>query len=164
MKPAGFLFRTFLLGVFTLSLLAGAIVTDYYVRHEITRKAKRFLASNGIELTVQSAIDAARKGELVLLEKLEDAGLSLGQSDETGRTPLLAAVQSKNLQAIHFLIEKDPVLESINRFTNPARDTPLATALRDRDFELARDFDQEGSRAQCRPRSRIAFPGRCSFV
>ena len=63
MKPAGFLIRTFLLGVFTLSLLAGAIVTDYYVRHETARKAKRFLASKGVELTVQSAIDAAKKGE-----------------------------------------------------------------------------------------------------
>lgn len=145
MKPAGFLFRTFLLGVFTLSLLAGAIVTDYYVRHEITRKAKRFLASNGVDLTIQSAIDAAKKGELVLLEKLEDAGISLGSSDENGRTPLLAAVQSKNLQAIHFLIERDPVLESINRFTNPARDTPLASALRERNFELAETLIEKGA-------------------
>jgi len=144
MKPAGFLFRTILLGVFTLSLLAGAVVTDFYLRHETTRKAKRFLASKRVELTVQSAIDAAKKGELVLLEKLQDAGLSLGQPDETGRTPLLAAVQSKNLQAIHFLLEKDPVLESINRFTNPARDTPVATALRDRNFELAETLIEKG--------------------
>jgi ankyrin repeat protein len=145
MKPSGFLFRTFLLGLFTLSLLGGVIVTDYYLRHEITRKAKRFLASNGIELSANSAIEAAQSGELGLLEKLENAGLSLGQSNDSGKTPLLAAVQSRNLQAIQFLIERDPVLESINRLTNPDRDTPLATALRNRDFELAKTLLAKGA-------------------
>ena len=137
MKPAGFLFRTALLALFTLSLLAGAIVTDYYLRHEVTRQAKRFLAQNEIELTPASAIAAARKGEVVLLEKLEQAGLELGLSDDGGRTPLLAAVQGRNLQAINFLINRAPVKESINQFTATERITPLAAALLDRDFELA---------------------------
>jgi cytohesin len=136
MNAAGFLFRTFLLAIFTLSLLAGAIVTDYYLRHEITRKAKRFLAANGVELSTPSAIKAASNGEVILLEKLEHAGVSLGHSDAYGHTPLLAAIQSKNLQAVDFLIRRRPVLDTINILTNPDRQTPLAVALNDRDFEL----------------------------
>lgn len=145
MKPAGFFFRTILLGLFTLSLLAGVIVTDYYLRHEITRKAKRFLAANGIELSTNSAIEAARQGELVLLEKLEHAGLSLGAPDELGKTPLLAAVQSRNFPAIEFLINREPVVETINRFTMPDRETPLAAALATRDFELAKTLIAKGA-------------------
>ena len=137
MQPAGFLFRTALLALFTLSLLTGAIITDYYLRHEVTRQAKRFLAQNEIELTPASAISAAQKGEIILLEKLEQAGVGLGLSDEGGRTPLLAAVQAKNLQTINFLISRSPVKESINRFTSAERPTPLAAALKDRDFALA---------------------------
>lgn len=145
MKPAGFLFRTALLTLFTLSLLAGAIVTDYYLRHEVTRQAKRFLAQNDIELTASSAIDAARKGELVLLEKLEQAGVGLGVSDEIGRTPLLVAVQEKNLKTINFLINRGPVKETINQFTSTERLTPLATALNDRDFDLADQLIKAGA-------------------
>ncbi|MEM1443956.1 MAG: hypothetical protein AAGF67_16530, partial [Verrucomicrobiota bacterium] len=102
-----------MLALFTLSLLAGAIITDYYLRHEVTRQAKRFLAQNGIELTPASAIAAAQKGEILLLEKLEQAGLGLGLSDEGGRTPLLVAVQEKNFQTVEFLIDRDPVKETI---------------------------------------------------
>ncbi|MEM9017224.1 MAG: ankyrin repeat domain-containing protein, partial [Verrucomicrobiota bacterium] len=145
MNAAGFFFRTILLGLFTLSLLAGAIVTDYYLRHEITRKAKRFLEANGVALTPGSAIDAAHKGELVLLQKLENAGISLGTSDENGRTPLLAAVESRNLQVIDFLMERDPVIESINHLTSTERDSPLAAALRAEDFELAEDLIEKGA-------------------
>ncbi|MEM1442971.1 MAG: ankyrin repeat domain-containing protein, partial [Verrucomicrobiota bacterium] len=119
------------------SLLAGAIITDYYLRHEVTRQAKRFLAQNGIELTPASAISAAQKGEILLLEKLEQAGLGLGLSDEGGRTPLLVAVQEKNFQTVEFLIDRDPVKETINLFTETERITPLAAALLDRDFDLA---------------------------
>ncbi|MDF1824186.1 MAG: ankyrin repeat domain-containing protein [Verrucomicrobiales bacterium] len=145
MKPVSFLFRTALLAVFTLSLLAGAIVTDYYLRHEVTRQAKRFLAQNEIELNVGSAIEAARKGELVLLEKLEQAGVGLGLSDEGGRTPLLVAVQEKNLKTINFLINRGPVKETINQFTSTERLTPLAAALNDRNFELADQLIEAGA-------------------
>ena len=137
MKSSGFFFRTLLLAVFTLSLLAGVIITDYYLRHEITRKAKRYLASQGVEISTPSAISAARSGEVDLLQNLEHAGLSLGMSDARGRTPLLAAIQSKNLQAVEFLIKKDPVIETINSFTSPGRETAFAAALKDRNFELA---------------------------
>ena len=137
MNPAGFLFRTFLLAVFTLSLVAGAIVTDYYLRHEITRKAKRFLAANGVELTPSSAIQAAEAGELSLLEKLSHAGVSMGVSDHSGRTPLLAAIQSRNLQVVDYLIKRDPVQESINLVSVEEKLTPLAAALGGRNFALA---------------------------
>ncbi len=136
MNPAALFFRTFLLAVFTLSLLAGAIATDYYVRHEVTRKAKRFLAERGVPLSPASAIAAAHRGEVALLEQLEIAGISLGTGDESGRTPLLAAVKSGNGKVIDFLMEREAVADSINRMTEPERETPLAAALRDRDFAL----------------------------
>ncbi|MEM9282023.1 MAG: ankyrin repeat domain-containing protein [Verrucomicrobiota bacterium] len=145
MKPAGFLFRTLLLAAFTLSLLAGAILTDYYLRHEITGKATRYLVSRGIELSTASAISAAEKGELILLEKLEHAGIDLGHSDERGFTPLLAAVRSGNLSTIHYLMKRDSVVENINQPTNPDRQTPLSAALVERDFDLARELLKAGA-------------------
>ncbi len=145
MKPAGFLFRTLLLALFTLSLLAGAIVTDYYLRHELKGKAARYLISEGIDLSTKSAIGAAGTGELELLENLERAGIDLGTPDEQGFTPLLAAVRSGNLPAINYLMERESVVESINQSTNPERETPLSVTLRDRNFGLARNLLEAGA-------------------
>jgi len=146
MNAFGLFFRATLLGVFTLSLVAGAVATDYYLRHEITRQAQRYLASNGVDLSPTSAIVAAERGELIVLDKLELAGISLGLSDESGRTPLLAAIQSRNLQAVEFLIARSPVVEAINRFTSIERETPLAAALRERDFQLASELVKLGAK------------------
>jgi hypothetical protein len=158
MNPAALFFRTFLLAVFTLSLLAGAILTDYYVRHEVTRKAKRFLAERGVDLSPSSSIEAARKGELMLLEQLEIAGISLGSGDERGLTPLLAAVKAKNHPSIEFLMSREAVAESINRVTEPERETPLAVALRERDFAARRAPSRKGSqpRGGCRARRSLS--------
>ena len=136
MNPAALFFRTFLLSAFTLSLLVSAIVADYYGRHEVTRKAKRFLAERGVELSPSSSIEAARKGELLLLEQLEVAGISLGSGDDRGLTPLLAAVKAGNHPSIEFLMAREAVADSINRVSEPERETPLAVALRERDFAL----------------------------
>jgi len=137
MKPATFLFRTFLLAVFTLSLLAGAICTDYYLRHETTRKAKRFLAERTIELETRSAIVAARKGDLEVLKNLEIAGIDPGLPDGKGRTPLLAAVKSQQNESIDFLMERASVLEHLDVATDPERENALVIALRERNFDLA---------------------------
>lgn len=145
MNPAALFFRTFLLAVFTLSLLAGAIIGDYYFRHEVTRKAKRFLAERGVDIAPSSSIEAARKGELMLLEQLEIAGISLGSGDERGLTPLLAAVKAKNHPSIEFLMSREAVMESINRVTEPDRETPLAVALRERDFALVERLLEKGA-------------------
>lgn len=145
MRPAALFFRTFLLAVFTLSLLAGAIIGDYYFRHEVTRKAKRFLSEKGVDLSPASAIEAARKGELILLEQLELAGISLGKGDDRGLTPLLAAVKAGNHPSIEFLMNREAVKESINRITEPERETPLAVALRERDFPLVERLLEKGA-------------------
>lgn len=145
MNPAALFFRTFLLATFTLSLLAGAIVADYYWRHEVTRKAKRFLAERGVDLSTTSTIEAARKGELLLLEQLEVAGIDLGLGDERGLTPLLAAVKAGNGSAIDFLMARESVNGSIDRMTLPERETPLAVALRDRRFDLADRLLERGA-------------------
>lgn len=145
MKPAALFFKTFLLAIFTLSLLAGAIVGDYYWRHEVTGKATRFLAERGIEPSVDSAIDAAKKGELILLEKLELAGISLGLTDDKGNTPLLEAVKNRKENTINFLIEREEVAGTINSVTNPGRETPLSAALAERDFALADRLIEKGA-------------------
>ncbi len=157
MSPAGFLFRTFLLATFTLALVAGAIVTDYYLRHEITSKAKRFLAANGVELSANSAIAAAQGGEVTLLENLSHAGVSLGKSDPSGRTPLLAAIQSRNIQVVDFLISRPPVRDSINTLATPGRLTPLAVALNDRDFALADRLLKAGANSNMENEAGIPF-------
>ncbi len=145
MNPAGFLFRTLLLALFTLSLLAGAIITDYYLRHEVTGKASRYLASRGVEVSTSSAIEAAEDGEMGVLRNLERAGIDLGHSDARGFTPLLAAVRSGNDSTIQFLMERNEVVENINTFTDPERETPLSVALREQDFELASKLIEAGA-------------------
>lgn len=145
MKPATFLFRTLLLALFTLSLLAGAICTDYYLRHETTRKAKRFLAERTIEPETRSAIVAARKGDVEVLENLEIAGVDPGLPDDRGRTPLLAAVKSQKSASIEFLMERSSVLENLDVTSDPDRENPLVIALRERDFDLAERFAVAGA-------------------
>lgn len=139
------MFRTILLAMFTLSLLTGAIVTDYYVRHEVTRKAKRLLVEQGVELSVESTIEAARSGKMTLLETLEIAGISLGTTDEVGTSPLLAAVRSGNQPVVDFLMQRDSVAETINQLTEPGRETPLSLALNARDFALADQLIERGA-------------------
>ncbi len=145
MKAAALFFRTFLLAVFTLSLLAGAIAADYYLRHEVTRKARRFLAERGVALSPASAIQAASRGEVVLLEQLEIAGISLGIGDERGRTPLLEAVKAGHGSVVDYLMDREAVWASLNRMTEPERETPLAAALRARDFTLADRLLEKGA-------------------
>jgi ankyrin repeat protein len=145
MNPAALFFRTFLLSAFTLSLLVGAILADYYGRHEVTRKAKRFLAARGVELSPSSTIEAARRGELLLLEQLEVAGISLGSGDDRGLTPLLAAVKAGNHPSIEFLMAREAVADSINRVSEPERETPLAVALRERNFALVDKLLEKGA-------------------
>ncbi|MEX2579628.1 MAG: ankyrin repeat domain-containing protein [Verrucomicrobiales bacterium] len=145
MKTASLLFRTLLLALFTLSLLTGAIATDYYLRHETTRKAMRFLAERGIELIPGSAIRAAGEGAIEVLENLEMAGISPGQPDERGRTPLLAAIQSGETPVVDFLMGREEVLETINVTTNPERENPIVLALRNRDFSLADRLREAGA-------------------
>lgn len=146
MNPATLFFRALILAVFTLSLLAGAIATDYYMRHETTRKAKRFLAERGVELAPESSVEAARAGEVQVLEQLEIAGVSLGRGDSRGFTPLLAAIQTGNLPVVDFLMERPAaVAESIGRMTEPERLTPLAAALSARDFGLADRLVERGA-------------------
>lgn len=145
MKPTAFLFRTFLLAVFTLSLLGGAIFTDYYLRHEVTRKAKRFLAARGVELSPASVVQAAAKGDLVLLEQLEFAGVSPGSADAKGVTPLLAAVKAGSEPSIEFLIQRESVHGSISQASEPERETPLSVALEARNFVLANRLIERGA-------------------
>lgn len=157
MNQAAPFIRTLLLAVFTLSLLAGAIVTDYFLRHEVTRKAKRFLADRGVEVSPASSIEAARKGELRLLEQLEVAGLSLGAGDERGFTPLLAAVKSGNETVVDFLMRREAVFDSIDRMSVPDRETPLAAALRSRNFELADRLLEKGAKIDVDTEAGVPF-------
>ena len=145
MNPAGFLFRTLLLALFTLSLLAGAIITDFYLRHEVAGKASRYLISRGVEVSTGGAIEAAEDGETGILRNLERAGIDLGDSDASGFTPLLAAVRSGNESTIEFLMERNEVVENINAFTALEKETPLSAALRERDFELASMLIEAGA-------------------
>jgi len=139
------LLRTTLLSLFTLSLLTGVIVTDFYLRHEETRKAKRFLATRGVELNIDSSIAAAEKGEILILESLEKAGISLASQDALGKTPLIAAVAKHQPVVVDFLLERDAVTKSINVQVQAERASALTLALRDRDFALAERLLKEGA-------------------
>ena len=49
---------------------------------------------------------AARRGHLGGVKALLDAGANVNATDDSGRTPLISAVQSHNLQAIKLLLER----------------------------------------------------------
>lgn len=157
MSPASLFFRTLLLATFTLSLLAGAIITDYYLRHEVSRKAKRYLAERGVDLTPASSIDAASKGEIELLEQLEFAGVTMGKGDSRGVTPLLAAIRSGSQPSIEFLMKRNEVTDTINAMTEPDRETPLAAALRRRDFALAEQILEKGAKLEVEVEAGLPF-------
>ena len=57
-----------------------------------------------------SAVTAAGKGEREHLVQLETAGVSLGEPDEGGTTPLLAAVKGGHDEVIDFLITRESAL------------------------------------------------------
>lgn len=145
MNPSQTLIRTTLLSLFTLAMLTGVIVTDFYLRHEETRKAKRCLANQGVELNVDSSIAAAGKGEILILESLEKAGISLSSQDSQGKTPLIAAVAQRHPAVVDFLLERDGVTDSINVQVQTERASALTFALRDRDFALAERLLEEGA-------------------
>ncbi|MEM7699655.1 MAG: ankyrin repeat domain-containing protein, partial [Verrucomicrobiota bacterium] len=88
----------------------------------------------------RSAVEAAESGDLEILRNLQDAEVGLGQADEMGNTPLLAAVRSDNRESIDFLLTQDSVLASLDQATPVERDTPVGQALRRRDFDLADRF------------------------
>ena len=146
MNLSGFLIRTLLLALFTLSLLAGAIISDYYLRHEVSGKAARYLTSRGIEISTFAAIKAAGQGEIQVLTNLESAGLDLGLPDDYGFTPLLAAIYAGDRLAIQFLMDRNGVIENINVCTTQDRDTPLSVTLRDRNYQLAAELVEAGAK------------------
>ncbi len=137
--------RTTLLAFITLTLVGGGIFTDYYFRHELSRKAKRFLRSENIPITVESVVQSAREGDIAILEQLELAGVSPGAPLENGTTPLLEAMRAERPEVVDFLIGKEAVIQTVNQTTTPDRDTPLAYALREGDFAMAETLIQLGA-------------------
>jgi len=132
-----FFFRGLLWACFSLSLLSGAIVSDYYLRHEATRKAERFLHSEGFAVSSGAAVAAAGDGRITVLENLEIAGVDLGAPAPDGRTPLLAAIEGDSGRGTEFLLSRSAVRESIDRVIGADRQTPLSAALGGRNFALA---------------------------
>jgi len=137
MKPFENFLRTSFLAFLTLSLVGGGIATDYYFRHELTRKASRFLEESGVPATTDSAIAAARLGDLVLMEQLELAGVDPGGPDLHGLTPLLAAMRAGQEEMSTYLLGSEQVIATVDQETSPQRDTAMGHALRKRDFALA---------------------------
>ncbi len=137
--------RTAFLAILSLSLVGGAIATDFYFRHEETRKARRFLARQGIEVSIESAIELAAGGDIENLQLLETAGIDLGEADEKGVTPLFAALRGGDAAALDYLMEDDSAMASVNQATNPEKDSPMAYTLRKRDLPLARRLLEAGA-------------------
>lgn len=137
MNPFATALRTLLLAAITLSLVGGVIATDYYYRHEITRKSRRILAAEGVAPVPESAVPFAAEGDLDMLRWIDHAGVGLGGHDEKGTTALLAALRGGHLEIVDFLLGKEEVLASIDRATRPERDTAVGHALRERDFPMA---------------------------
>ncbi len=149
MSPVGTAIRTAFLAIFSVSLVGGAIATDYYLRHEETRKAQRFLQRQGVEISVDSAIERAKEGRNDLLEQLELAGVNLGAGNENRVTPVLAALREGQDDTVEYLLVRSNVIETVNMPTIPEGDTAMAHTLRERDFNYAKRLNQVGSSLDC---------------
>ena len=56
-----------MLALFSLTVIGELISTDYYLRNEPTRKATRELVALGIPISAESAVVAARQGDIAIL-------------------------------------------------------------------------------------------------
>lgn len=148
MKRLGQVIRNGFLGAATFCLFGGLVSFDHYLKNDPTRQAERFLEDHEMPATTGSAVEAAQKGDLFLLEQLRLAGADVAASDPaTGLTPLHAAVRSDQTEAVDYLIGHDPVIGNLDA---PAVDdgrTALGTALGRGDFGLASRLVELGAKA-----------------
>jgi len=150
-------FHTVFLALFSLALVGGAIAADYFFRHEPSRKAKRFLARQNIELTVDSAIELAGKGDLALLGQMELARMDLGNANDRGVTPLLSALRNDQNEVVDFLLSSESVVEHINQKTTPENDSPMAHVLREENLPMAEKLADMGAATQVEKYSGLPF-------
>ncbi len=139
--------RNLFLAVFALSVVGFSVATDFIFRHEITRQARIELVERGLDVSVNGIIQAIRQGKLALLENYDTAGISFGQADAEGMTPLHAAIIERDKEAIDqvFLRQKQ-VRKVVDVPTRGDGMTPLKRALNAGDFHLAnRLIDQLGA-------------------
>lgn len=139
--------RNLILALLSISLIGVSVATDFLFRHELKRQARKEIISMGLEPNVDGIITAIREGKLALLEDYETAGVSFGGSDLDGMTPLHAAIEVKDKDALEqVLLRHKQVKRTVDIPTPSDGMTPLKRALNDEDFPLAnRLIDQLGA-------------------
>ncbi|MDF1816783.1 MAG: ankyrin repeat domain-containing protein, partial [Verrucomicrobiales bacterium] len=101
----------------------------------------------GLQANIGGIIKAVREGKLALFENYDTAGISFGGIDETGLTPLHAAIQTGDQDALdQVLLRRDQVKKTVDVATKADGMTPLKRALNANDYLLAnRLVDQLGA-------------------
>lgn len=136
------------LAVFSISLVGVSVATDFILRHEVKRQARKELESRGLQANIGGIIKAVREGKLTLFENYDTAGISFGGADETGMTPLHAAIEANDKDALEqVLLRFDQVKKTVDIPTKADGMTPLKRALNSEDYLLAnRLIDQLGAK------------------
>ncbi|NNE90035.1 MAG: L,D-transpeptidase family protein [Verrucomicrobiales bacterium] len=145
MKRTPSLIKGISLGIFNVLVIGGLVVTDYYLRHEPTRKAVRFLESQGIAIDSDSATRFASKGNLPMLELLETAGVDLTAPDSRGITPFMTALRANHEKAREFFLIRREVVKQINEPAGDDKVNALGHAIREGDLSLADRFLKMGA-------------------
>lgn len=157
MRSLGVCLRTSFLALLSLSLMGGAIAADYYLRHEDTRRSKRFLVRQNIEVSVDGAVALAGAADIENLKLIKTAGIDLGQADARGVTPLLAALRGADEEVQNFLLQDESVLANVNQVTSPEEDSAMAHSLRKRDFPMAKRLLEAGSEINVEKHAGLPF-------
>ncbi|MEO0414723.1 MAG: ankyrin repeat domain-containing protein, partial [Verrucomicrobiota bacterium] len=131
--------------------------TDYFLRHEVTRKAKRFLNSVGVPVSVDGAVQSARKGQLDYLEQLDIAEIDLGETNAEGVSPLLAAIQEKDAAVIDYLLIRQDVVEKIDQRPMAFQHNPMSFALANKDYAVAKRLHSFGADASVEKEPGLPF-------
>lgn len=139
--------RTAFLAVFSISLIGVSVATDFILRHEVKRQARKELEARGLQANINGIIKAVREGKLALFENYDTAGISFGGVDDSGMTPLHAAVAADDKDAMEqVMLRQEQVKKTIDTPTKADGMTPLKRALDSENYLLAnRLIDQLGA-------------------
>lgn len=138
--------RNAFLTCFTIAVIAGLMVADWYLRHAPARQAERILDRQAVAVSIESAVQASGEGRIFVLELLELTGIDLGNPDSDGRTPLMGAIRSEKPAAIDFLLDRKTVLDQLDVPADPGGYSALEAALQEGDFGLAGRLVELGAR------------------
>jgi len=128
-----------------LLLLGCASIFGVRYYNEPVRSAHRALNRQNVTADINGAVDAAKSNFQSVLQLLSTVGVDLGETAESGETPLIAAVKRRSTDAVGVLLTEPAVLAKLDATDAEASWTALGHALNERNYELASELLAAGA-------------------